>query len=163
MSEGIKPLDLMSPWVDWDWKKFKLPASTITANSKIVVVDSKKDFPQGYTKGFLHSLDLQVSSSDLQVTSKVSSGIDRSPVDIDGKLSDFLSANFDKRIVLPGDPVVVDRAAEALATPPEFTARVGPSFMLPFKEQFQWIFTNGTGSDMTLYGHEIFFLLFKEK
>ncbi|MDO8618356.1 MAG: hypothetical protein Q7R49_00240 [Candidatus Daviesbacteria bacterium] len=146
---------------DWDWYQKTTGAFTLLANTERVVIDSKRDLPDGWRRGFLHSLDLQCDDNNLRIESKLGSGPARGPVTISGSLLELELAGFDQNIVAPGDPIIFDRTAEAIPVP-EYILRVSPTFMYPFNQDFTWKLINNTTSDIYIYGHEVYMILFQE-
>lgn len=145
---------------NWTWqladlsKKMELPGS-IAANSTITVITDKDLYGD---QGFLHSLDLATSSGDLKIESKSFDPRGNQLV-IAGALSDFRAAGFNKFMpASAGDPIVMSNAADGGPSPPEWVARISPSFNIPFNVPFSWKLIN-PGAAITIYSHHIYFIL----
>ena len=149
----------MSSW--WVWRQFKrTEILTLKPGDKTAdpIVDDDKLVTQ---YGFLHSLDIQASSGDLKFNLDYHS-LGRK-FNISGTLSEFELADFSDLIPLPGDPVVIDRSSRGRTVPPQWTARVGPSFNIPFNTPFRFSLTNPSDNDIVIFSWDIFFIMLRPR
>lgn len=145
----------------WLWQQFTLPLFTVKANGTVTILTEKDLYAK---QGFLHSLDLAASSGDLVVELKA-----RDPTGnlllITGSLQNFWLAGFNPRqSASAGDPIVVNTAVdEPVGFPavPEWKTRISPSFNVPFNVPFSWKLINPDPTAITVYSHDLYFLLLK--
>ena len=148
----------LSDW--WTWQQFNVGTFTLAAaSSEILVQDS--DLFSG--SGYLHSLDIQASSGNTFIRLRYSSR--NTTFQIKGLFSDFRAAEFSEHVpISAGDPIVVDRATASPngtgeTTPPEWAARISPSFNVPFNTPFILSLENNSTAAITVYGYDIYFLM----
>lgn len=143
----------------WGWMQFDLGDKgtlprTLAAKSYYTFI-TEKDLPSKY--GYLHSLDISCDDEDLYVELQYNDARNNKQ-EIAGTLADFRSLGFNEMAVMPGDPVVIDRAG-LFPVIPQFIARIGPSFNLPFNTPFKWTLKNNTATDILIYSHQIYFIM----
>ena len=149
----------MSSW--WVWRQFKRTEILTLKPGGKEATDIINDDKLVTQYGFLHSLDIQTSSGNLKINLDYSS-LGRK-FNISGTFAEFELADFSDLIPLPGDPVVIDRASRSRTVPPEWTARIGPSFDIPFNTPFKFSLTNPSSNDITIYAWDFFFIMLRPR
>jgi hypothetical protein len=164
-----------SPYWEWFQKSSATP-QIIPAQQGVTLIDDS-GLPSHY--GYLHSLDIQCSSGffmeKLTYYSGGSHGSGHQQF-LQGHPIDFWLAEFSPRApISAGDPIVVfrlidDAAGTAISAQPEWTARVSPSWNVPFSTPFKFELINdqsypgGTpGAAATIYGYDLYFWMLTEK
>ena len=141
---------------NWGWRQISIQDKvgnlpfTLKSGQDILIA-SEGDLLSDH--GYLHSLDLAANSGNLFVELVLHDKVGGT-ISFGGTLSDFRLAGFDENMVMAGDPVV--RSTGAV---PEWVARVGPSFYLPFSAPFAWRLKNKTQTDIVIYSHDIYFIM----
>ena len=147
----------------WTWFTKTLPLFTIPSGATVPLIDSK-ELPT--EAGYFHSLNLSTSSGGITYTTEYTSPNGETQK-ISDTLANFRAAGFNKYApASAGDPIVLknaDDTSPAIGPPPEWAARVSPSFNIPFHLPFRNELTNGGTSTATIYGFNIYFLMLKNE
>lgn len=153
----------------WEWFQKSSTASTsstlttkVAKNGGSVDLVTDKELPSDY--GYLHSFDIQVDSGLFSGVVTYASG--EKIFTVGGLFQNFWAADFSPRVpASAGDPIIVNQAIDepAGSTLVNWTARVSPSFNVPFNTPFKYTLTNTDTADHNILGYDFYFYMLKRE